>query len=81
MFKILYNGKPIKTNVNAVYDGYNINDEEAYAIKTVSDKNGIVKIKPSANGLWMIQASVSDNGNNQEYDDVSFRSVVVFTVK
>jgi uncharacterized GH25 family protein len=83
-FKVLYDGEPVKINVNATYDGYNSTDMTAYAVKTSSGYDGLVTITPSASGTWMVQGNLAATKSpftEGDYDEMSLSATVVFSVK
>ena len=88
MFKVLLHGKPLRdTAINATYKSYNSKDEEAWAVKDIkTDANGQVTINiPSAQNardIWIVKAAYTGPvSGNPEYEEESYNSLVIFTVR
>lgn len=71
---VLYEGKPVKTEVNATYSGFAGKD---YAVKTKTDSEGKVKIKLNKPGNWMFLVKHEDTDKGTEdYDKKVIVSVI-----
>ena len=88
IFKVLLHGQPLRdTAINATYKNYNSKDEEAWAMKDIkTDANGQVTLNiPSvqnAKDIWIVKAShTGPVSGNPEYEEESYNSLVVFTVR
>ena len=78
--RILANGKPIATTVNATYDGFSKNEDTyAYSTRSTADRSAAVKIRRS--GLWMVRVQNSVPEKTDDYDRHVTRAVFVFEVR
>ncbi len=77
--KILYKGKPLATEVFATYDGFS-RDPNTYAYYSKSDAKGMVRVKMSHDGTWMIRVENKQSDKTAEYDASVIRAVLVFRV-
>ena len=77
--KILYKGKPLATEVFATYDGFS-DDPGTYAYYSKSDAQGLVRVKMSHDGTWMIRVENKEETQTAEYDASVVRAVLVFKV-
>lgn len=79
--KVMFDGKPLATEVWATYDGFTKNPN-TYAYYTEGSDNGVAKIKITAPGVWMVRVQKkTDAPNNPDYDKHVMRAVLVFEVK
>lgn len=78
-FLILYDGKPLSTNVYATYDGFS-EQNNTYAYFTESSGEGRAMVKITHPGTWMIRVQHELNNATKDYDKHVMRSVLVFGV-
>lgn len=78
-FRILWQGKPLKTEVNASFDGFT-KKEDTYAVQAASNAEGIAKFKVEQPGLWFIRVSVTEN-NVDDADKWIVRAAYTFEIK
>ena len=79
-FKIIYDGKPLSTEVLATYDGFSTNPN-TYAYLTKGNDQGIAKVKITHPGTWMVRVEAESEQAGQDYDLHVMRAVLVFEVK
>ena len=79
-FKILYDGRPVSTEVCATFDGFT-NNPNTYAYFTETDDKGMAKIKITHPGTWMVRVQKSIEKATEDYDKHVMRAVLVFGVK
>ena len=79
-FKILYDGKPLSTEVFATFDGFTTNPN-TYAYFTECNDKGIAKVKITHPGAWMIRVQKKIEQPTKDYDIHVMRAVLVFEVK
>ena len=77
--RILANGKPVATTVNATYDGFS-KKQDTYAYTTLSGVDGSAVVKITRRGLWMVRVQNSLPEKTDEYDRHVTRAVLVFGV-
>ena len=77
--KILYKGKPLATEVFATYDGFS-GDPNTYAYYSKSNAKGLVHVKMTHDGTWMIRVENKQSDKTAEYDASVVRAVLVFRV-
>ena len=80
-FKVLLDGKPAAFDtIEATYDGFTDTPSAwAYSAAPVSHGQAVVKI--SASGLWAVRVAVTLPHKTADYDEESFRAVLLFPVK
>ncbi len=78
-FKILYNDKPLSTDVFATYDGFSANPN-TYAYFTECNDNGIAKVKITHPGTWMVRVQKKVDQATKDYDIHVMRAILVFEV-
>lgn len=59
--RILFDGKPVATRVQATYDGHT-DKEHGYVVRTESDAEGRAEIGLTHPGLWIVRTKVSREG-------------------
>ncbi|MCL2009453.1 MAG: DUF4198 domain-containing protein [Synergistaceae bacterium] len=80
--KILLGGQPAALPVWATYDGFVTELDETYAYYTLSNAEGVARIKITAPGFWLVRtAKDGEPGAEGEYDSRSLRSILTFEVK
>jgi hypothetical protein len=79
-FKILLDGKPLKSQVFATYDGFS-RRYMAFAYATESLEDGIAYVKVTNPGIWMIRVEKRIEANTKEFDLLSLKATLVFSVQ
>lgn len=78
-FQVLYDGKPLSTEVFATYDGCT-KTPNSFAWYTEGDDKGVARVKFAKPGLWMVRVQHKAPGKDGISEHV-MRSVLVFEVK
>ncbi len=79
-FKILLDGKPLKSQVYATYDGFSRRSMTfAYATESLDD--GIAYVKVTSPGVWMVRFEKRIETNARDFDLLSFKASLVFSVQ
>ena len=78
--KVLANGQPLATTVNATYDDFS-KQQDTYAYATQSKADGTAVVKITQAGLWMVRVQNSVQEVTDLYDRHVTRAVVVFSIK
>ena len=78
--RILANGRPIATTVNATYDGFS-QKEDTYAASAQSGTDGVAAIKITRAGLWMVRVQNAVSEKTVDYDRHLTRAVLLFEVR
>jgi uncharacterized GH25 family protein len=79
-FKILLDGKPMKGQVYATYDGFSRRYMTfAQAMETLED--GFAYVKITGPGTWMVRVEKRLESNTAEYDILSLKATLVFSVQ
>jgi uncharacterized GH25 family protein len=79
-FRILLDGKPLKGQVYATYDGFSRRYMTfAYATETLDD--GLAYVKVSRSGTWMVRVEKRIEANSKEFDLLSLKATLVFSVQ
>ena len=80
--KVLLDGQPAAIPVWATYDGFELDIEDTFAYDTVSDSDGVAKIKITAPGIWFVRTELDDEpGVEGEYDVLNLASILTFEVR
>ncbi|MDR2710088.1 MAG: DUF4198 domain-containing protein [Burkholderiales bacterium] len=79
-FKVLYDGKPLSAAAWATYDGFS-KHENTYAYYTEADAQGIVNVKITAPGAWMVRVAHTVKNNGGDIDATETRAVAMFEVR
>jgi uncharacterized GH25 family protein len=79
-FKILLNGKPVKSQVYATYDGFS-RRYMTFAYATESRDDGLAHVKVGSAGTWMVRVEKRLEGNAKDYDVLSLKATLVFLVQ
>lgn len=79
-FRVLYEGKPLSTEVRATCDGFS-SRPNTYAYLTETDETGVAHVRIDRAGLWMIRAEHKIDEPTEDYDTRVIRSVLVFDVR
>ena len=81
-FKVIFKGQPTSVPVWATYDGFCPEYENTYAFYSEGGNDGVVHVKITHPGFWMVRAMTNDPaGVAGEYDSRQLRSVLTFLVK
>lgn len=78
-FRILYQGKPLSTEVFATCDGYTASPN-SYAWYTETDDKGVAPVKFCQKGLWMVRVQHKAPGKDGLSEHV-MRATLLFDVK
>jgi uncharacterized GH25 family protein len=79
-FKILLEGKPLKSQIYATYDGFSRRSMTfAYASESLED--GLAHVKITSPGAWMVCVEKRLEGNAKDYDVLSLKATFVFSVQ
>lgn len=52
--KVLFNGEPVSTRVQATYDGYS-SEEHGYVVRTETGADGVARVEMADPGLWLVR--------------------------
>jgi len=78
--KILLDGKPLKSPVQATYDGFSRRyNTYAYATETLED--GLAYVKVNNPGIWMVRVEKRIEEPAKDYDLYSLKASLVFAVQ
>ncbi|PHR29852.1 MAG: hypothetical protein COA36_03085 [Desulfotalea sp.] len=77
--KILFDGKPIATDISATFAGFSSAPNTYASVSETSDK-GLGKVKITANGTWMVRVEHKINESTEDYDQHVLRAVFLFGV-
>lgn len=79
-FRILLDGKPLKGQVYATYDGFSRRYMTfAYATETLDD--GLAYVKVTSPGVWIVRVEKRLEANHKDYDLLSLKATLVFSVQ
>jgi uncharacterized GH25 family protein len=79
-FKILLDGKPLKGQVYATYDGFS-RRYMTFAYATESLDDGVAHVKVTSPGVWMVRVEKRLEANHKDYDLLSLKATLVFSVQ
>ena len=79
-FKILLDGKPLKSQVYATYDGFS-RRSTTFASATESLDDGIAYVKVTSPGVWMVCVEKRIETNARDFDLLSLKASLVFCVQ
>lgn len=78
--KILLDGRPLKSPVQATYDGFSRRyNTYAYATETLED--GLAYVKVNNPGIWMVRVEKRIEEPTKDYDLYSLKATLVFAVQ
>ena len=77
-FKILLDGKPLKSQVYATYDGFS---RATFVYATESLDDGIAYVKVTSPGVWMVRVEKCIETNARDFDLLSLKATLVFSVQ
>jgi nickel transport protein len=79
--EILLDGKPLKSQVYATYDGFSRRSMTfAYATENLDDSISYVKVT-SPGGVWMVRVEKRIETNARDFDLLSLKATFVFSVQ
>ena len=79
-FKILLDGKPLKSPVQATYDGFSRRyNTYAYATETLED--GLAYVKVNNPGVWMVRVEKRIEETTKDYDIHALKATLVFSIQ
>ena len=79
-FKILLDGKPLKSPVQATYDGFSRRSNTyAYSSETLED--GLAYVKVNSAGIWMVRVEKRIEEATKDYDIHALKATLVFSVQ
>jgi uncharacterized GH25 family protein len=77
-FRILLDGKPLRGQVQATYDGFSRRSMTfAYATEALED--GVAHVKVTNHGLWMIRVEKRLETNAKDFDLLGLKATLVFS--
>ena len=79
VFRILFDGKPLQTNVFATYDGFS-RYYNTYAYATES-RDGIARVKITHPGAWLVRVERRMAVAEKDYDLHVLKAILVFPVQ
>jgi uncharacterized GH25 family protein len=79
-FKILLDGKPVRSQVLATYDGFS-RHSMTFAYATESTADGVAAVKISHPGIWMVRVEKRIEANAKEFDLLGLKATLVFFVQ
>jgi uncharacterized GH25 family protein len=79
-FKILLDGKPLKSPVHATYDGFS-RRSNTYAYATEALEDGVAYVKVSNPGIWMVRVEKRIEATAKDYDIHALKATLVFSVQ
>lgn len=79
-FKVLFDGKPLATQVIATYDGFS-DKEDAVAVTTESGADGTVAVRTDTPGLWLLRAVHRFDEPTELHDRYAAGATLVFAVE
>ena len=78
--KILLDGKPLKSQVYATYDGFS-RRSTTFASATESLDDGIAYVKVTSPGVWMVRVEKRIEANARDFELLSLKATLVFSVQ
>jgi uncharacterized GH25 family protein len=79
-FKFLLDGKPLRAQVFATYDGFS-RRSMTFAYVTESAADGLAVVKVTSPGVWMVRVEKRIEANAKEFDLLALKATVVFSVQ
>ena len=79
-FKILLDGKPLKSQLYATYDGFS-RRYMTFAYATESMEDGVAHVKVTSPGVWMVRVEKRVEANARDFDLLSLKASLVFSVQ
>ena len=78
--KILLDGKPLKGQLFATYDGFS-RRHMTFAYATESSEDGIAFVKVTSPGVWMVRVEKRIEASAKDFDLLSLKATLVFSVQ
>lgn len=78
--KLLLDGKPLKSQVYATYDGFS-RRSTTFASATESLDDGIAYVKVTSPGVWMVRVEKRIEANARDFELLSLKATLVFSVQ
>lgn len=78
--RVLWQGKPLATEVSVGRDGFS-QEDEAYVLKTDSNAEGLAKFKVDTPGLWFIRVANTEKLTDKSADEWIVRATYTFEIK
>jgi uncharacterized GH25 family protein len=79
-FKFLLDGKPLRAQVFATYDGFS-RRSMTFAYVTESAADGLAVVKVTSPGVWMVRVEKRIEANAKEFDILALKATLVFSVQ
>ncbi len=80
-FKVLFDGKPLASEVKAGYDGFS-RGNNTYAFAGNTDENGVITVPFDSKGLWMIRVDHTVTPEDEKkYGKHNMRAVYIFEIR
>jgi len=79
-FKFLLDGKPLRAQVFATYDGFS-RRSMTFAYATESAADGVAAVKVTSPGVWMVRLEKRIETNAKEFDLLALKATLVFLVQ
>jgi uncharacterized GH25 family protein len=79
-FKFLLDGKPLRAQVFATYDGFS-RRSMTFAYVTESAADGLAVVKVTSPGVWMVRVEKRIEANAKEFDLLALKATLVFSVQ
>ena len=79
-FRILLDGKPMKGQVYATYDGFS-RRSMTFAYVTESLDDGLAHVKVTSPGVWMVRVEKRLDAKAKDFDFLSLKATLVFLVQ
>jgi nickel transport protein len=79
-FRIFLDGKPLKGQVYATYDGFS-RRPMTFAYATETREDGVALVKVTNPGVWMVRVEKRLETNQKDYDILSLKATFVFSVQ
>jgi uncharacterized GH25 family protein len=80
LFRVFLDGKPLKGQVYATYDGFS-RRHMTFAYATESLDDGVAHVKVTSPGVWMVRVEKRLEANHKDYDLLSLKATLVFSVQ
>ncbi len=79
-FKILFDSKPLRSPIQATYDGFS-RRSNTYAYATETSEDGLAYVKVNNPGVWMVRVEKRIEGTTKDYDIHALKATLVFSVQ
>ncbi len=79
--KVMLNGKPYETDIDTTYEGFK-KENEMFALKIKTDKDGIARITLTDSGLWLLKVNNKIPYKDlKKADEQSYNATLSFFIK